>query len=107
MMIDAQSLSGLISSTESVYQSHIKATNGFSVGDTKSTFTGVFQNALNTLQKLDDDASEKVTGLLSGEGTDIHTAMIATQKASLAFETALAVRNKAVGAYQQIMGMQF
>jgi flagellar hook-basal body complex protein FliE len=33
--------------------------------------------------------------------------MIATQKASLAFDTALAVRNKAVGAYQQIMSMQF
>jgi flagellar hook-basal body complex protein FliE len=38
---------------------------------------------------------------------EIHDAMIATQKASLAFELALQVRNKAVAAYQQMSGMQF
>jgi flagellar hook-basal body complex protein FliE len=38
---------------------------------------------------------------------DVHDAMIATQKADMSFELALAVRNKAVAAYQQVMGMQF
>jgi len=38
---------------------------------------------------------------------DVHQAMIATQKESMAFELALAVRNKAVQAYQQVIGMQF
>jgi flagellar hook-basal body complex protein FliE len=38
---------------------------------------------------------------------DVHQAMIATQKASTAFELALAVRNKAVQAYQSVIGMQF
>jgi len=33
--------------------------------------------------------------------------MIAQQKASVAFELAMQVRNKAVSAYQQMMGMQF
>jgi flagellar hook-basal body complex protein FliE len=33
--------------------------------------------------------------------------MIATQKADMAFELTLQVRNKAVAAYQQMMGMQF
>jgi flagellar hook-basal body complex protein FliE len=56
---------------------------------------------------LDQKASETVTGLLSGQGVDIHEAMIATQKADMAFELALQVRNKAVAAYQQMMGMQF
>ena len=40
-------------------------------------------------------------------GVDVHQAMIATEKASMAFELALAVRNKAVQAYQSVMGMQF
>ena len=44
---------------------------------------------------------------MRGDGVDIHTAMIATQKADLAFNLALSVRNKAVAAYQQVMGMQF
>lgn len=70
-------------------------------------FSGVLHQAAEHLQQLDTEASESVDGLLQGNGTDIHAALIATQKAGLAFDAALAVRNKAVGAYQQIMGMQF
>jgi flagellar hook-basal body complex protein FliE len=44
---------------------------------------------------------------LNGKGVEIHDAMIATQKADMAFELTLQVRNKAVAAYQQMMGMQF
>jgi flagellar hook-basal body complex protein FliE len=33
--------------------------------------------------------------------------MISTERADLAFELALAVRNKAVAAYQQLNSMQF
>jgi flagellar hook-basal body complex protein FliE len=44
---------------------------------------------------------------MTGSGVDVHTAMIATQKASMAFELTLAVRNKAVQAYQSVIGMQF
>jgi flagellar hook-basal body complex protein FliE len=57
--------------------------------------------------ELDAKASQAVTGLLSGQGVEIHDAMIATEKADMAFELALQVRNKAVAAYQQMMAMQF
>jgi flagellar hook-basal body complex protein FliE len=67
----------------------------------------MFQQAMSSLQQTEQDSATKVKGLLSGDGTDIHTALIATQKASLAFDLALAVRNKALGAYQQVMSMQF
>lgn len=70
-------------------------------------FGELMQQAVSSLQQVEEDASSKVKGLLSGDGTDIHTALIATQKASLAFDMALAVRNKALGAYQQVMSMQF
>jgi flagellar hook-basal body complex protein FliE len=52
-------------------------------------------------------ASDKVSGLLSGNGVDVHTAMIATQKSDLAYQLTLAVRNKAVDAYTQLNSMQF
>jgi flagellar hook-basal body complex protein FliE len=58
-------------------------------------------------QALDRSAGEAVTGLLNGQGVEIHDVMIASQKANVAFELALQVRNKAVAAYQQLMGMQF
>jgi flagellar hook-basal body complex protein FliE len=70
-------------------------------------FSGVLQSIVDQTSALDAKASQAVTGLLSGQGVEIHDAMIATQKADLAFELALQVRNKAVAAYQQMMGMQF
>jgi flagellar hook-basal body complex protein FliE len=70
-------------------------------------FAGVLQTMVQQTSALDQKASQAVTGLLNGSGVEIHDAMIATQKADMAFELALQVRNKAVGAYQQMMGMQF
>ncbi|HEX7158090.1 MAG TPA: flagellar hook-basal body complex protein FliE [Edaphobacter sp.] len=70
-------------------------------------FAGFFRSMMEQTSALDQKASETVTGLLSGQGVEIHDAMIATQKADMAFELALQVRNKAVAAYQQMMGMQF
>jgi flagellar hook-basal body complex protein FliE len=70
-------------------------------------FAGMLQTMIQQTSVLDQKASEAVTGLLNGSGVEIHDAMIATQKADMAFELALQVRNKAVGAYQQMMGMQF
>jgi flagellar hook-basal body complex protein FliE len=72
-----------------------------------SPFAGMFRSMVEQTSALDQKASETVSGLLSGQGVDIHEAMIATQKADMAFELTLQVRNKAVAAYQQMMGMQF
>ena len=70
-------------------------------------FGDTFRSATQQIGKLDADAQSAVTGLLSGQGVEVHDAMIATQKSELAFELALQVRNKAVSAYQQMMQMQF
>jgi flagellar hook-basal body complex protein FliE len=70
-------------------------------------FAGMLQSMVEQTSALDKKASQAVTGLLNGSGVEVHDAMIATQKADMAFELALQVRNKAVGAYQQMMGMQF
>jgi flagellar hook-basal body complex protein FliE len=59
------------------------------------------------VNQLESQARTTVNGLMTGSGVDVHQAMIATEKASMAFELALAVRNKAVQAYQQVIGMQF
>ena len=44
--------------------------------------------------------------LASGELTDLHEYMAAATKASLAVELTVAIRDKAVEAYQEIMRMQ-
>ena len=70
-------------------------------------FAGVFKGLVEQANTLDSQAQKAVTGMLSGQGVEVHDAMIATQKADMAFELALQVRNKAVGAYQSMMAMQF
>jgi flagellar hook-basal body complex protein FliE len=72
-----------------------------------AAFGGLFQSLVQQTGTLDKKAQDAVTGLLDGSGVEVHEAMIATQKADMAFELALQVRNKAVGAYQQMMSMQF
>jgi flagellar hook-basal body complex protein FliE len=70
-------------------------------------FSDLLTDAVGQVSQLEDHAHNVVAGLISGSGVDVHQAMIATEKASMAFELALAVRNKAVQAYQQVVGMQF
>lgn len=81
--------------------------NGKPQGAAETPFGGVFQSLVGQTTALDQQAQKAVTGLLNGSGVEVHEAMIATQKADMAFELALQVRNKAVGAYQQMMAMQF
>jgi flagellar hook-basal body complex protein FliE len=76
-------------------------------GSVTTPFAGMFQTMVAQTSALDQQASQAVTGLLNGSGVEIHDAMIATQKADMAFELALQVRNKAVAAYQTMMSMQF
>lgn len=78
-----------------------------SASATETPFAGLLKNAVQSEQSLEDQASTTVERLMTGQGVDVHQVMIATQKANLAFEMALAVRNKAVSAYQQVMQMQF
>ncbi len=70
-------------------------------------FSDLLTDAVGQVDQLETQAHAAVAGLMTGSGVDVHQAMIATQKASMAFELALAVRNKAVQAYQQVIGMQF
>jgi flagellar hook-basal body complex protein FliE len=70
-------------------------------------FSDLLTDAVGQVNQLESQARTTVDGLMTGSGVDVHQAMIATQKASMAFELALAVRNKAVQAYEQVIGMQF
>jgi flagellar hook-basal body complex protein FliE len=70
-------------------------------------FASVLEDAMANVKGLEEQASSMVEGLVAGRGVDIHAAMIATQKSDLAFEMALAVRGKAVAAYQSLMSVQF
>ena len=58
---------------------------------------------LNTCVEMRNKTVER---FLAGDGEEVHTVALATQRAELAFETFLQVRNKVVSAYQAVMQMQ-
>ena len=72
-----------------------------------SEFLETLQKSLNQAQNLQSEADQKVSDLVSGQGEDVHSAMIAVEKADLSFQLVMQVRNKIVQAYQQISTMQF
>ena len=76
----------------------------------ESTGGGAFREALSTaiqsVEAAGRDASASVQRFLSGEGEELHTTIMATQRAELSFELFLQARNKVVSAYQEIMRMQ-
>ena len=71
---------------------------------------GAFQQALSSaiqnVEATGKDASAAVENFLSGDGGELHTTILATQRADLSFELFLQARNKVVSAYQEIMRMQ-
>jgi len=77
------------------------------VSSQPSEFWGTLRNVLDQVQQVQKEADGKVTTLLTGTGEDIHTAMAAVEKADLAFQLVMQVRNKIVQAYQQISQIQF
>jgi flagellar hook-basal body complex protein FliE len=72
-----------------------------------SDFMGTLRNAMDQIGELQTAADDKVTQLLTGNGQDVHSAMIAVEKAGLAFQMMVSVRNKIVQAYQQVSGIPF
>lgn len=72
----------------------------------KNTFQQVLESTINTVDGLQKNAGDTVQKFLSGQNEDIHTTVLATQQAEMAFQLGLQVRNKVVSAYQEIMKMQ-
>src|SRR5450755_2142702 len=77
----------------------IGATNG-------SAFGAVLEDAMHKVGEFNDTANKSIENFLSGEGDDVHTTIMATQRADLAMELFQQVRNKVVAAYQEVMRMQ-
>ena len=59
---------------------------------------------VSQLQGASDAASQK---LITGQSTDIHGTMIAMQKAGIALDLVMEVRNKVIAAYDEVKRMQF
>jgi flagellar hook-basal body complex protein FliE len=70
-------------------------------------FLETLHGAMDQVNQLQTTADTQVGALLEGNGMDVHSALIAVEKADLSFQLMMQVRNKIVAAYQEISRMQF
>lgn len=69
-------------------------------------FGEYLKNALGEVNSLQNESDNMSKALAAGQVEDISQVVIAAEKADIALQLTLAVRNKAVEAYQEIMRMQ-
>jgi flagellar hook-basal body complex protein FliE len=74
-------------------------------GDGGSSFKNILNSAIGEVDGSRSDAAKSVEQFLSGNGGDLHSTILATQRAELEFQMFMQVRNKVVSAYQEIMKM--
>ncbi len=80
---------------------------GFPEASAGGGFADTLRDAMGEMGNLQSQAEGKVAGVLEGTGGDVHTALIAVEKADLSFQLMMQMRNKIVSAYQEISRMQF
>lgn len=78
--------------------------NGISKKESLS-FTDFLNNALKDVNKLQMESEQLNQAFAMGLNDNIHQVMIASEKADIAFQFTLQIRNKVLEAYQEIMRM--
>lgn len=71
-----------------------------------TSFANVLQGYLENVDTTVKQAADLTTKAASGEIDNIHDVTIASEKAKLALELTVSIRDKAVEAYQEMMRMQ-
>ena len=69
------------------------------------SFGDHLESALKSVNALQKESGRLSNGLASGQHQDLVATMVASQKAGVAFQAALQVRNRLVTAYESIMNM--
>jgi flagellar hook-basal body complex protein FliE len=70
------------------------------------SFKDYLAQSIGEIQELQTEADQTINKLVAGEVTNVSEAMVAIERANLAFLTLLQVRNKIISAYEQIQRMQ-
>lgn len=69
-------------------------------------FGSAVRNAIDSIDGSQKVTEQEIAKAVTGESTDLHKTIIALQSADLKFQLGLQVRNKLIGAYEEVMRMQ-
>jgi flagellar hook-basal body complex protein FliE len=75
-------------------------------GKAGSSFVDTLKESISKVAELEKTADTEAQKLAKMETRDIHTTMIAIEKADLTFQLLMQIRNKIINAYEEIMRIQ-
>ena len=75
-------------------------------GKGNKNFGEFLTQALGDVNKLQNDSAQASFDLAAGKLQDVSQVTIATEKATIAMQLTMQVRNKMIDAYQEVMRMQ-
>lgn len=98
-----------IPSVSSAYSNNLSSINGINpTSSNESTLEKVGKSFENVLQTLNDSQSESdnlVQQMSSGQDVDLSQVMISLEENDVNFKVAMAIRDKLVDAYKEVMRM--
>lgn len=103
-MLDISNLSGITSN----YLDSFTTSKSLKTAE-DDTFQSIFSsmlNAVNETNELQNKAEEAEIQFALGESTNTHDLLIAESKAEVALQYTVAVRDKIIDAYRELMQMQ-
>ncbi len=71
----------------------------------KTSFADVLKSQIDDVAKLQQDASQAVQNLATGNTDDVTGVFVAMEKSETAFKTLLAIRSKLLDAYEEIKNL--
>lgn len=69
-------------------------------------FADLLKEAMQEVNDAQAQAEVEARKLMTGGGADMHSAILAVQKADVSFQMMMAVRSKLIDAYREVMRMQ-
>jgi flagellar hook-basal body complex protein FliE len=99
-------VTGLTGTTGMTGPAGLTGTNGGPAAATSGDFASTLSASLENLQGMQTKTDNLAVQAATGQLTDVHDYIIAATEANLATQLAVAVRNKALDAFNEIMRMQ-
>ena len=97
---------GQLPSLDALTQASQKSAPSGQASTEGTKFSDILQQAMQEVNEAQHTSEQEARNLISGNSTDMHTAILAVQKADVSFQMMMAVRSKLVSAYQEVMRMQ-
>ena len=82
-----------------------RPSNAGAPGAGEASFGDMLKQALQDVSEAQAQSEGEARNLMTGQGADMHSAILAVQKADVSFQMMMAVRSKLIDAYREVMRM--